>query len=282
MRSPRDLITDNLELISLPERVLKLNQMVEDSRSSINDITNVIMQDATLSAQLLQIANSPFYSLASKVDSVSMAITIIGPQPLKDMILATTVVNHFQTIPNKLIPINQFWQHSIACATASNVIAKLLNNQNQERFFLAGLLHDIGKLMLHIAEPGLSRKVMDRAAESDNTLNQLEEIIFGFNHTDVGAECLRQWNFPGSLIEPVLQHHAPHQAERFQLETAAVHLADAIANTLRPAISIDDDLPIDPNVWKYLGLPETLLDSLLDETRNNIEQIHEVLYLQTA
>lgn len=282
MRSPRDLISDNLELISLPELVIKLNQMVEDPRCSANDIANVIMQDVALSAHLLQIANSPFYSLPSKVDSVSMAITIIGTRQLKDMILAATIVNHFSIIPGNLVPINQFWQHNIACATACKIVAEQLNNRNQERFFLAGLLHDIGKLVMYYAEPGLSRQVINEAAETEGSLNQLEEKIFGFNHTAVGAELLQQWSFPESLIEPVRFHHTPEIAQQFQLEAAAVHLANAVANTLRPVISVDDDLPVNPDVWKYLGLPESSLDTIITETGNSIGHMLEVLYMQAA
>ncbi|MGD8484369.1 MAG: HDOD domain-containing protein [Thioalkalispiraceae bacterium] len=282
MRSPHELINDNLELVALPELVLKLNQMVEDPRCSANDIANVIMQDVSLSAHLLQIANSPFYSLPAKVDSVSMAITIIGTRQLKDMILATTIVNHFQAIPADLVPISQFWQHNIACATATRVIARLINNRNQERFFLAGLLHDIGKLVMYFAEPGLSRQVIEQAAASEESLNQLEQKIFGFTHSDIGAELLRQWQFPESLIEPVLKHHAPDQASQYRAETAATHLANAVANTLRPIISLDDDLPIDPDVWSYLGLSESTLDTIINETSSNIGHAFDVLYMQAA
>jgi putative nucleotidyltransferase with HDIG domain len=282
MRTPRDLITANLELIALPELVMKLSQMVDDPRCSANDIANVILQDAALSAHLLRIANSPFYSLPSKVDSVSLAITIIGTRQLRDMILATTVVNHFNSVPDNLIPINTFWQHNIACASASSIIAKRMNSRHHEHYFLAGLLHDIGKLVMCIAEPELSRETHNQAETSENNLHEIEQGVFGFTHNEVGAELLRQWNFPESLIEPVLHHHNPGKAKQYLPETAAVHLANAIANTLMPSLSRDDDLPIDPNVWEYLGIQETMLESLLAETKVNIDHAFDLLYNQQA
>lgn len=279
MRRPSDLINDNLEQVSLPEWVMELNKAVENPLCSANDIADIIMQDGPLSNHLLKVANNSFYNLASSVDSLPMAITLIGSRQLQKMILAITVVNHFQTIPDNLIPVNRFWQHNIACATASNVIARLLTNHHYERFFLAGLLHDIGRLLMYFAEPELSRRVIDCTVGSQNCIHQLEQEIFGFTHSAAGTELLRQWNFPESIIEPVQLHHSPHHARRYRLETAAVNLADAIANTLHPVISIDDDLPVHPNIWKYLGLSETMLTSLIDKTRTSFNDINEILYL---
>lgn len=282
MRTPSDLISSNLELVALPELVLKLNQMVDDPRCSTTDFANVILQDAALSAHLLQIANSPFYSLPSKIDSVSLAITIIGTQQLRDMILATTVVNHFNAIPHNLTSISNFWQHNIVCAITSSILAKKMGEKSHEQFFLAGLLHDIGKLVMYLAEPDLSLQMLEKVKSTDSNLQDIEKSIFGFNHWDVGAELLRTWKFPDSLVMPVLHHHSPADTENYQREAAAVHLGNAIANTIMPAISKDDDLPIDLMVWEYMGLDESMLDAIIDETRQNVDHILELLYKPQA
>ena len=282
MSNPQDLISNNLELVALPELVLKLNQMVDDPRCSMNDIANVILQDAALSAHLLQIANSPFYSLPSKVDSVSLAITIIGTRQLRDMILATTVVNHFNAIPKNLVSISNFWQHNIACATAAGISAKKIGDRHHERYFLAGLLHDIGKLVMYLAEPDLSAEMFRKLKNTEGNLQEIEQEVFGFSHWEVGAELLRTWQFPDSLVEPVLYHHNPALSQNYLKEASVVHLSNAIANTLMPIISQDDDMPIDPDVWQYMGLDESMLETILDETRNDMDHVLELLYKPQA
>ena len=278
----QDLISDNLDLVSLPEVVTKLNQMVDDPGCTAADIGEMISLDAALSARLLKVVNSPFYSFPSQVDTISMAITIIGTRALRDLVLATSVTGHFRSIPGDLVNIDTFWHHSLGCATAARAIADHLKISNSERFFIAGLLHDIGKLVMFLAQPDLSRQVLELSAQAGTDLASLETSAFGFDHAELGCELLREWRLPDSLYEPVAHHHNLAAAGQYHKETAAVHLANAIANTIEPVISREDDLPIDTAVWQMLGLEPEALDGLINITQMKLGSVIQIMYYEQA
>jgi len=165
--SPRDLVTDNLELVSLPDIVVRINEMVEDPECTAVDIAEVIGQDAALTARLLKLVNSPFYNFPSQVDTISMAITIVGTRQLRDLAMAAAIAGRFRHIPEGLVSADVFWQHNLACATAARIIAGKRNLRNSEQLFVAGLLHDIGKLVMYLTQPELSRQVLELAKQPD-------------------------------------------------------------------------------------------------------------------
>lgn len=276
--TPADLITTNRELVALSKQVRKLNQVIGNPGDSADNLTDIILQDRSLSTHLLHVANSPFYHLSSWVDSVSQAISAIGSTQLRDIIFATKIADYFIAIPIELVSSQHFWRHNIICATACKVIAGKINYPRPEQLFLTGLLHDIGKLIMYIAQPKLSSLVNNTDC-NDKNIRQVEYSIFGFNHCDVGAELLRHWKLTDSVIEPILYHHAPAESENFLKEASIVNLGDAVANTIKPAISADDDIPVDPGVWEYLGIDDTALESIIEETRNNIDAAIELFNL---
>ncbi len=279
---PTALITANLNQLSLPDIAIRLNEMVSDPNFSIADIGALVSQDAALSARLLKIVNSAFYGFPSKIDTISMAITIIGTRQLRDLVLATSVIGKFQQLPEGLISIDTYWYHNLTCAAATRIIATTLQIRNSERFFIAGLLHDIGKLVMYLTEPELSRKVLRHMNDPDIDVTQLEVEAFGFDHATLGGELLRHWKLPESLVEPVCYHHCPAEASNYPQEAAAVSLANAIANTIEPPYSADDDLPIDTSIWGTLGLQDDSLDELINETRLAFTNTVSMLYPKQA
>ncbi len=279
---PTALITANLNQLSLPDIAIRLNDMVNDPGCSVANIGDLISQDAALSARLLKIVNSAFYGFPSKIDTISMAITIIGTRQLRDLVLATSVIGKFQQLPEGLVNIDTFWYHNLTCATATRIIAAKLHIRNSERFFIAGLLHDVGKLVMYLTEPELSRKVLQHMSEPHEDITRLEIDAFGFDHATLGGELMRHWKLPESLVEPISYHHRPADAKHYPQETAAVSLANAIANTIEPPYSADDDLPIDTSIWGTLGLEDSDLDELIHETRLAFTNTVSILYPKQA
>jgi len=279
---PTALITANLNQLSLPDIAIRLNEMVNDPGCSAANIGDLISQDAALSARLLKIVNSAFYGFPSKIDTITMAITIIGTRQLRDLVLATSVIGKFQQLPEGLVSIDTFWYHNLTCATATRIIATKLKIRNSERFFIAGLLHDVGKLVMYLTEPELSRKVLQRMDEPHEDITRLEIDAFGFDHATLGGELMRHWKLPESLVEPISYHHRPADAKHYPQEAAAVSLANAIANTIEPPYSADDDLPIDTSIWGTLGLEDSDLDELIHETRLAFTNTVSTLYPKQA
>lgn len=250
----QELVQDRIDLVSLPDVAFKLNALCDDANSTAQDIADVIATDAALTARLLQIVNSPFYSFPQQIDTITMAITIVGVAQLRDLAMATLIIQKFNNIPENLISPVKFWSHNIACATAARTIVTELGIKQSERVFVAGLLHDIGKLLMYVAHPDLSANVLELiASKPDLDICELEEIAFGYDHAELGAALLAEWGLPDSLIMPVKYHHMPDQAKRFATEASVLHLANAVANEIEPLYDNNEHTNLDDKVWAILN-----------------------------
>lgn len=280
--SPQTLIQEHRELVSLPVIVTRLNEMINDPACSAADIAETLSQDAALSARLLKIVNSPFYGFPSRIDTISMAVTIVGTRQLRDLTMATLVVNKFNRLPEELVTPQHFWRHNIAVACAARTLAERLQITHTERLFITGLLHDIGKLVMYLTRPETSARLLTRSREENQDLGSLERDEFGFDHAELGAELLRQWHLPESLIEPVARHHQPALATQYQREAAIIHLANAIGNTIESILTPDDDLPIDTRVWQMLDLSPDELADLTAESDLTLKHALQVMFTELA
>lgn len=271
----QQLVQDRIDLVSLPDIALKLNSLCDDPNSTAQDIADVIATDAALTARLLQIVNSPFYNFPQKVDTITMAITIVGTTQLRDLAMATLVIQKFNKIPKDLISPEDFWSHNIACATAARTIVMELGIKKSERVFVAGLLHDIGKLMMYLAHPDLSLEIFKLVrANAELDILELEKVAFGYTHAELGSALLAEWGLPDSLIEPVKYHHSPDQAKSFATEAGVLHLANVVANEIQPLIANLGNVELDEKVW-------TILNSTSDHL-DDITSASKILYKETV
>ncbi|MFN8009171.1 MAG: HDOD domain-containing protein [Terriglobia bacterium] len=250
---------------SLPAIFSKINEAVNDPRNSITEISNIISEDPGLSARLLRLVNSAFYNFPSRIETISRAVTIVGTQQLRDLALATSVLKLFKGVEKDLVNMEQFWKHSIACGVAARVLASYRRENNNERFFLSGVLHDIGRLILYIRKPELARAALIKANDTRTLLHKVEFEEAGFDHATVGGALLRFWNLPATLEEIVTFHHTPTKSKRYPVETALIHVADAIVHVLRLGSSGERYVPpIDPQAWESLGLSASILPPALE------------------
>lgn len=222
------LVEEISSLVSLPAVYYKVLEMVEDEATSAVEIGEVITQDTNLCARLLRIANSAFYGFPSRIDTVSRAITIIGLRELRDLMLATSAIEAFNRIPMDMANMYSFWNHSLYSGICARVLAAHNNVLHSERLFVAGLLHDIGHLIMFLKLPDDLRKCMVEAGRRDCDIYEVEQEIIGFDHAQLGAALLRAWGLPESLVSTIRYHHEPDLAQQFQLEASIVHIADAI------------------------------------------------------
>jgi len=280
--APQLLLDDQLDRITLPAIVARLNTMINDPACSAADIAETISQDASLSARVLRIVNSPFCGLSSQIDNISMAITLIGTHALRDIIMATSLIRQFNQFPEGVVTPQQFWGHNLAVASAARTLAERLRIVNTERLFIAGLLHDIGKLVMYLLRPEQSRQVLARAARGKDKLCHIERDVFGIDHGEAGAALLRQWHMPEAIIEAVTFHHQPALANHYVRETGIVHLANAIGNTIEPPISPDDDLSIDTRVWQMVDLEPTELVDLTSESQLTLQYALQAMHPELA
>jgi len=280
--SAESLVTNNTELTSLPDIVMQINDMVNDPSCTVADIGNLISQDTGLTARILKIVNSPFYGFPSEIDTVSMAITIIGVRQLRDLVFSTCVVSKYRQIPEDLLNPDYFWQHSIGCALAARTIAARIKLPNSERLFTNGILHDIGQLMMCIASPEKARQLLELSRDSKQPIEEFEQAVFGFTHGDVGAAIVRKWRLPEAFIEPIQFHTSPSLAEKFTVETAVIHLANAVSHIINPENAEGDNVEIDEQVWQTLKLNKEELPNIIDDVVPQLQEIFQILYQQQA
>ena len=217
---------------SLPAAYLRLRQVMNDPYTSSADFARVIEEDAGLTVRVLRLVNSAMYGVGTKVDSVVQAMSILGVEPLNNLVLATSAVSAFDDISADLVDMKEFWRHSLGTAVAARAIGAHCRFVNLEPLFVAGLLHDVGRLMIHIANPDGSRLSQAHAYETGCLLYDAEFDEMGYDHAQVGRYLLDEWGLPASLTEPVGFHHNPANAGSHVTETAIVHIADITAHAL--------------------------------------------------
>ncbi len=277
--TPAKLVASYVEIASPPLLYRKLDEATRSPTVSLTEIAAIIREDTGLCARLLHMANSPFYGFPSQIDSIPQALVLIGMQQLRDLVLATTVTRLFRGIPPELLDMDSFWRHSIGCGVASGVIARRLHETHHvERYFLGGVLHDIGRLVLLARMPVPTREILYITHETGGCvpLHVLEREKLGFDHADVGGELVRRWGLPASLEEAVSFHHAPGSASAHPMETAAVHAANSLVQRLELGNSGDPAVtPIHEAALRRVGLdPEELVSgALVEEVRTLAGQV---------
>lgn len=280
--SPEQLIDSNIKLVSLPAIVAEVNQMANDPTSSAADIAQAIGRDTALTARLLKIVNSPFYRFPSKIDTLGMAVTVLGTRQLRDLVIAAAIIKRFQSKIDPAFDIEIFWCHSITTAIAARIIALKLMLANSERFFVVGLLHDIGKMVMYLTLPNESIQLQRELDKTDCDVDNVEQNIFGFTHDDVGVALMTLWHFPESLIEPIRDHVKLDGPEHYSKDAALLHLANYIANNLQAPISRDDDTVLNSRAVELLQISPETIEAIYEETYRHLDELLEIFYYDIA
>jgi len=263
---------------SLPQLYERFNLVINHPRSSIADITRIITEDTGLSSCILKLANSPLFGYYTNIDSISKAVTIIGTQQLRDMALAISCIRVFRDIPERLINMTSFWQHSITIAIISRILAIYRREANVERYFVAGILHDVGQLILYTRAPELVKEMIAASAKSGEPYTKIQRSTLGYDHGDLGGELLKRWGIPAVITEPVACHHAPGRAKRYPLETSLMHVADVIGHAMQVGFSGEPFIPpLDECSWERLSIPVSMLPTIITQTDAQLSEVLSIL-----
>jgi len=277
-KTARELVANIDQVVSLPEVCLRINQMVEDAESSAQDLAQVIMQDANLSARLLRLVNSAFYGLPGKVATISRAITFVGTTELRDLTIVTTSCNLFSGIPGSMINMKDFWHFSIATGILARQLSKQCDLLHPERLFVVGVLHDLGRLVILWHLTTQARDILLIARGKNQLLIQAEAEVLGFSHDEVGYELIRSWQLPESISDAIRHHHDPESAAEQRLESALLHIAQALAYDLVWPSETDTSAEnIAEKAWEITGLSLTQCQQTLGEVGLQIMELYALL-----
>jgi HD-like signal output (HDOD) protein len=251
--------------VSAPLVYTRLTEAIANPRASTTLIADIISEDAALTARLLRLVNSAFYGFPFPIDTVSQAVMLVGTQQISDLALATSVMTAFDGIPDELVDMESFWLHNVATGVAARILAGLRREPLVERFFVAGVLHDIGRLLLFRQRPEHMREALERCECTGKPLFELERAIFGFDHAALGGALLRAWKLPPKLEDMVAFHHVPSQCTH-SVEAALIHVADVVAHTMPLGSSGERAVPpLDPSAWTLLGFDADIVEPTIEQ-----------------
>jgi len=275
------LVDDVGDLVSLPEVVLRINEMVSDEQASAADIGRVISQDPGLAARLLKMANSPMFGSMRQIDSINRAVTILDTKQIRDILISTTAAKVFDGIPNDVISVADFWHHSLYCALLAWALAVHSKKANADTLFTAGLLHDIGHLIMfnRIPQEELAAIMLTIQGEASKDLIDAERELLGFDHTEVGSHLAQQWHLPELIVECIAYHHHPAQAKQYPSAVAHIHIANVIASLPYGDIPMAEDLKrIEPEAWTMAGLELEDIGEAVQEAQAQIGEMQQTLF----
>lgn len=274
----RALVAEATKLFSLPDIYFQLSEMINDPRFSLTDIGKVIAKDPALSARLLRVVNSPFYGFQSRIDTISRAIAVVGVDDLYHLVVATCVVDSFGKIPCELVDMTAFWMRSIHCGVVSRLLAKQSMVLHSERLFLAGLLHDIGSLVLYQKMPDESLKVLLATRRDRRLLADFEREIIGFTHADVARELIKSWGLPESLYEAIGCYLHPESAQVHKLDAYLLNLAARLVDGSQRGVPVEETAAEFPeHAFAVVRLNREQLVSVMEQAAVEFSEMFELM-----
>ena len=253
------------DLPAMPQVVEKLDRVLSDPDASIKEVVEVVSVDGAIAARIMKIVNSPMFGIGRDIERLDQAVSLLGMRGVRHVVVTASVLGTFTAKERELFSPRRFWQHSLAVATGASLIAKTLTEKNDtesvdaEQAFLAGLLHDVGKML--IAHRHWEQYVQVCKLSDGQGMSRLdaEMTVFGLQHTDFGFELLQHWGLPETVCGAALSHHEPATKGTF---VYVVHLADAIAHGLGFSPDFDQFPRLDPRVWAELDLSDRVIERI--------------------
>lgn len=248
-------------LPTLPTVVSKMIELVDNPRTSAASLSRLISTDQALTARLLKLANSAYYGFPREISTVNMAIVVLGFNTVKDMGLSLSVFDAFKNQENTpSFDIAKFWEHSIACGIASRMLARNYRSRFAGEAFVAGLLHDIGKVILNQYFHKEFVMIMEKTS-GGMTLEEAEDSVIGIRHSQIGAWLAEKWNLPKLISETIEFHHTPWNTKKEPLFVATVCLADYLCHLCGSGHSGRSNLPImEPKIWEIFQKENVPID----------------------
>ena len=234
---------DNLPTISqvLAELMSRLGTLNHNA----SDLADIIVRDPSLAARFLRLANSAYYGLPCQVRDVTHALVLLGEQEVYKMVATVSVFSSLASGGSQMTHRReQFWMHSVSCAVLANLLDKVLNLNNEGAAYTAGLLHDIGKVVLDQVFPREYAACLQLAESRGCSAWEVEEELLGADHCEVGAWLAERWNLPPEICETIRSHHRFNEALIHRELVGVVAFADVLSHQ-----EVDPELQAEKQFW---------------------------------
>lgn len=260
----------------IPQTVHKALSLLRDSNLDVTYLADVLSADQVLSAQVLRWSNSAYYGMRRQIMTVHQAIVVLGLDVIRQMMMLSSVSGHLnQALPGYGLAKGELWNHALGTALGAQLISQQQALQVDEEAYFAGLLCDIGKLVLekHFCE--IELHTPEREHQS---FLELERACFGMDHARLGAELARHWQLPEDLEIAISFHHEPREALHHKTLVAAVHIADVLMNVLGVGMGIDGlRYPVDKEALQILNLTWEDLYPLSEQVAAQLSNASELI-----
>ena len=277
-----DTLQKKIERISnlptLPEIVVRVMRIINNKESSSRDLAGAVEQDVALSAKILRLANSAFYGIPRSVTSINSAIVVLGFKVISTIVLSLTVFDMFpRDRKSALFNRTAFWRHCTSCALINRYLAQrmsVLFSFDAEEAFCAGLLHDIGKVVMEQYLHDDFHRALHHAKTVKIPLYQAEKEALGYAHTDVAQWLTKHWELPAPLHLPMVYHHAPRHTEGCEAIVALCHFADHLCYDLKLTIDETYAAPsLDDAAVSRLGLSQDDVEHVKLQLVNELDKV---------
>ena len=278
MTKAEEIVSRVGSLPPLPDTALKLMEVINDPRSTIDDIVESVKSDQVVTSDVLKLCNSAYYGLSRKVTSLNDAILCLGTVKVLQMVMAVHT--------NSLLAREQqgyglepgvLWKHSVAVALASTLFSERLGQPNSNLAFTAGLLHDIGKVILNQYVSSEFAEIVRRVNEDRMSFVEAEHQVLGYSHEEVGALIAESWKLPDAIVRCIRYHHEPGKLDPPDMLVDTVYLANCICLLL--GIGLGEDglcYRADPAVMERYELRESDLEVIGAQMMTDLQRVEDL------
>ena len=281
----QEAIGEISHIATLPEITMKIVELVEDPKSTAQDLHNLISNDPALCSRVLKVVNSSFYGLPGQIASINRAIVMLGLNAVKNIAIAASLAKLFRG--GQLTPdfsARNLWEHSIATATTAKLIADKLGFGLSDEAFLAGLMHDIGVMVEMQFDRNKLIDVLDRARPGPDgaptgDMIEAEQEIFGADHQQFGAGLCAKWKFPSTLVSVTKFHHDPLSApSEHKAIVCITYVAERLVAEMPEGFRLDlASTDIDDDVLDAINLSREKLQKIQDGLEEHLQNSKDLL-----
>ncbi len=245
-------------LPTLPTVITQMIGLIDNPKTSAKDVASLISTDQALTAKILKLANSAFYGFPREISTVNHAVVVLGFETVKSLGLSVSVLERFAGGRGETdFDRQKFWEHSIGCGVAARMLADKLRYRVQGEAFAAGILHDIGKLILSQYFTDEFAEILALVREEDLYIGKAEEQVLELTHAEVGHWLAEKWNLPDQLVSAIAFHHTPGRLARGTELPSLIHLADFLCRREKIGDGGGFRLPnLDPAALRTFGIHE--------------------------
>lgn len=274
-------VLDGLDdLPTLPTIYTQVSELVRDPKVSVADVAKVIEMDQAITSKILRLVNSSFFGFSRQVTSIRQAVVLLGFTTVQNTVLSVSVFDSISPTKVNGFDLKEYWRHSIGCGIVCTSLDRILKTGHKEETFVAGLLHDIGKLILDRYFASEFGQAVEYANTNGVTFYESERLLIGCTHDEIGEYLAEKWKLPYSLVEAIALHHQPSNLRSEPKLVSLVHIADYFTHRLGFGFSTNYGLPeAEPFALDELGLDGESLANLEEKLEKVLEDNSELFSL---